>query len=132
MSERDIKILVVDDEEDFLEPISYWLKTHGYQVMTAMTGEKMLELVEKEEFDAVFLDINMQPMDGFECLFEMKKRKPDLSIIMITAERSSIREGKARALGADGFFYKGAEYSDAARAIDKILSEKKSNNHPSE
>jgi two-component system NtrC family response regulator len=119
--ERAIRILIVDDEEDFLEPISYWLRSHGYNVTTAMSGTKMAEILSKEKFDIMFLDINMQPMDGFECLKKAKEINPELPVIMLTAHADITSESKARQLGADGFFYKGLEFTQAVRAIRTIL-----------
>jgi CheY-like chemotaxis protein len=119
--ERIIKILIVDDEEDFSEPISYWLKSHGYEVTTVNSGIKMLELLGKQNFDIMFLDISMQPMDGFECLRRAKEIKPELPVIMLTAYADPVKENKARQLGADGFFYKGLEFTHAVRAIRTIL-----------
>ncbi|HPB67602.1 MAG TPA: response regulator [Candidatus Omnitrophota bacterium] len=122
--EKKIKVLVVDDEEDFLDPISYYLGTKGYQIATAMSGAEALGSIDKEDFDVVFLDVNMQPMDGFECLFEIKKRKPALPVIMLTAQNSSIREGKSKIFGAEGFLEKSLDYSQAVSLIERILTDK--------
>ena len=116
-----IKVLIVDDEEDFTEPISYWLKAQGYNVTTASSGNAMLELVDGQDFDIMFLDINMEPMDGFECLRRVKGVKPHLPVIMLTAYADLTKEAEARKLGAEGLFYKGLEFTHAVRAIRTIL-----------
>jgi len=123
--DKKMKVLVVDDEEDFLDPISYYLGTKGYQVTTAMSGAEALGFLERENFDVVFLDVNMQPMDGFQCLFEIKKTKPALPVIMLTAQNSSIREGKSKIFGADGFLEKSLDYSQAVSLIERIVADKK-------
>lgn len=119
--ERKTKILIVDDEEEFSEPISYWLKAQGYDVVAVNNGQKMIEVISKDNFDIVFLDINMQPMDGFDCLRKIKEMKPDLPVIMLTAYANPQKEAAARRLGAEGFFYKGLEFTHAVRAISSIL-----------
>jgi CheY-like chemotaxis protein len=119
--ERAIRILIVDDDEDFLEPISYWLRSHGYDVTTTMSGVKMIEILNKEKFDIMFLDINMEPMDGFECLKKVKEINAELPVIMLTAYADPVKEAKARQLGAEGLFYKGLEFTQAVRAIRTIL-----------
>lgn len=126
MSEQNnVRVLIVDDEEQFLMPILYWLKKQGYQVTSAESGERMLELLKNNEFDIVFLDINMKPMDGFECLEKAKKIKKDLPVVMLTAQVNELRQLKAEQLGADGFYYKGLANKHIINSINGILKRKK-------
>lgn len=119
--EEQIRILIVDDEEEFYEPISYWLKAQGYTVKTVDNGIKMIEVLKNEMFDIMFLDINMHPMDGFECLKIAKEIKPEMPVIMLTAYADTTKEDRARELGAESLFYKGLEFTHAVRAIRSVL-----------
>ncbi len=77
------KILFVDDDESILDAAKTALEVYGYEVETASSGYECLEKL--GDVDLVFLDIKMPKMDGIETLKEIKKRKPSLPVIMITA-----------------------------------------------
>lgn len=81
---NEIKILWVDDEIDMLKPHILFLEKKNYKVTTANNGRDALELFENENFDIVFLDENMPGMNGLETLSEMKERKGNVPVIMIT------------------------------------------------
>lgn len=123
-----IKILLVDDEEDYADTMAFWLKAKGYQVTTAASGEEALSLLNGGAASIpshlphiVFLDILMPGMDGIETLKEIRVDHPDLPVIMVTAFASEERMQAAKALDAIGFFPKAADFSKAAKLIDQAL-----------
>lgn len=67
------KILLVDDEQDILDLISYNLDREGYEVRTANSGTKALELAKAESPDLIILDVMMPEMDGMETCYELRK-----------------------------------------------------------
>ena len=71
----DIKILVVDDEPDILEILSYNLRKEGYQVVTANNGDEGLRKAEAEQPDLIILDIMMPQMDGVEVCRTLRGKK---------------------------------------------------------
>jgi len=78
------RVLIVDDEHDFLETIVKRLKRRKLDATGIDSGIKALELLEKEHFDVVILDVRMPGgMDGLETLKEMKKKRPLLEVIML-------------------------------------------------
>ncbi|MBN2853289.1 MAG: response regulator, partial [Clostridia bacterium] len=82
----DIKILVVDDEEAILNLLRKYLEKAGFNnVITMNDPEKALELMQKELYKIVLLDINMPKMDGIELLERIKEINPLCNIIMVTA-----------------------------------------------
>lgn len=81
---NDINILWVDDEIDLLKPHILFLEKKNYQVTTCHSGSEALELIDKSEFDIVFLDENMPGLSGLETLVEIKEKKVNLPVIMIT------------------------------------------------
>lgn len=90
-----VNILVVDDEEDFLETLVKRLSKRNYKVRGTQSGQKALELLQEETADVVLLDIRMPGMDGMQTLREIKKRFPQTQVIILTGHASleSVREG---------------------------------------
>lgn len=80
---KKIKVLMVDDEEKFRLTTKKILNRRGFDTLLAASGEKAIELL-KEEPEVVVLDIKMPGMDGHDTLQEIKKRRPDLPVIMLT------------------------------------------------
>jgi DNA-binding response OmpR family regulator len=80
-----MKILVVDDEKNILKLYQAELEDEGYTVVTANSGREALDIFEGENPDLVTLDILMPDIDGIQILRQMKEKKPDIPIIMLTA-----------------------------------------------
>jgi len=88
-----ITILWVDDEIDLLRPHIMFLEEKGYSIQTANNGVSAIELLDDNHFDLVFLDENMPGLSGLETLIELKNKRPNLPVIMITkSEEESIME----------------------------------------
>lgn len=126
MNEEDaVKILIVDDERDFLETMSFWLKSKGYIVDMADNGRSAVEIIKQNLPDVVFLDVVMPEMDGIETLREIRKVSPELSVVMVTAHTSNKKITDAEELGVAGFFRKSADFSHAAKMIQVCLDKLK-------
>lgn len=80
-----MKILVVDDEKNILKLYQTELQDEGYEVVTANSSKEAIEVFEKENPDIVTLDILMPDIDGIQVLRQMKEKKPNIPIIMLTA-----------------------------------------------
>lgn len=79
-----INILWVDDEIDLLKPHILFLEKKQYTVSTCQSGTEALEIIDDTNFDIVFLDENMPGLTGLETLNELKERRPNLPVVMIT------------------------------------------------
>jgi CheY-like chemotaxis protein len=79
------KILLVDDEVDFLDVLSEFLMDEGYRVIVARDGREALEKLSLEKFDLLLSDINMPGMKGFELIKEACRLYPDMKSALITA-----------------------------------------------
>ena len=79
------KVLIVDDEKDFLDIMAERLAARGMEVSTATSAENALKMVLKEAFDVVIMDLMMPEMDGFKALKLFKETRPDVPIILLTA-----------------------------------------------
>jgi len=94
------KILIVDDEKDFLEIIAERLGGRGMNVSTATSADDALHMVEKESYDVVIMDFMMPAVDGFMALKLLKQRQPDIQIILLTGNVPEQKYIEARKLGA--------------------------------
>lgn len=80
------KILVIDDDQDFVNAVSIVLKSAGYQVITAYTRETGMEQFYSQNPDLIILDVMMQePDEGFVMAQEMKKVRPKTPILLLTS-----------------------------------------------
>jgi len=100
------RILIVDDEKEFVDSLSERLTIRGYDVTTAPSGEDALEKVKRYNFDVVILDVKMPGIDGIETLREIKKMKPLTEVIMLTGDASLETAIKGMQLGALDYFMK--------------------------
>jgi CheY-like chemotaxis protein len=129
--EEKVKILLVDDEPDFLVPIAFWLNSKGYEVVVASSGEKALDMLKKEKKPhLVFLDINMPGMDGLETLKRIRKIDRDLSVIMVTAYADEEKFSQAKKLNTSGFFPKGGSLEELQKTIEVTLRVHKKTKQP--
>jgi DNA-binding NtrC family response regulator len=111
------KVLLVDDEMDFLDALSERLRNRDVEVTTATTGSKALELIRDESYDAIILDMMMPGMDGLETLKAIKADRPELQIILLTGHASVDKGIEAMKSGAQDFIEKPA---DIKALMDKI------------
>jgi DNA-binding NtrC family response regulator len=98
-------VLIVDDEKIIRDSLKDWLKD-GYQVTTAETGEEALELVKKQDFDVMVLDVKLTGKGGLQVLKEVKESKPQIKSIIITAYPSLDLAIEAMKAGATDYLVK--------------------------
>jgi DNA-binding NtrC family response regulator len=112
-----VRILVVDDEEDFLETLVNRLNRRGMSAQGALSGREALKMMEEKEFDVVVLDVRMPGMDGLEVLREVKNRWPFVEVILLTGHGSVESGIEGMRLGAFDYVMKPA---DLEVLIEKI------------
>lgn len=106
------KVLLVDDEKDFIEMLSLRLKEVGEKITVAYSGQEGLDALEKADIDVVILDIKMPGMDGIETLREIKKQYPLVEVIMLTGHGSTETAVQGMKLGAFDYLMKPADFTD--------------------
>ena len=112
MAEKPVRVLIVDDEEDFLEMFSLRLKEMGESVTTASSGKACLEILEREQIDVVILDILMPQMNGMETLKVIKQRFPLVEVVMLTAHGTIQTAVDCMKIGAFDYLLKPADFRD--------------------
>lgn len=106
------KVLIVDDEEDFVEMFSLRLKGQGERVSTAFSGKQALDVLKKKSIDVVILDIRMPEMDGIETLKQIKASYPLVEVILLTGHGSAETAVEGMKLGAFDYLMKPADFED--------------------
>jgi DNA-binding NtrC family response regulator len=101
-----IKVLLVDDEEDFQETLAKRLSRRQMAVTTAGSGDAALEILDTVDIDVVLLDVKMPGKDGIQVLKEIKKNTPLVEVIMLTGHASVEAAISGMALGAFDYLMK--------------------------
>ncbi|OGW81387.1 MAG: hypothetical protein A2Z83_02035 [Omnitrophica bacterium GWA2_52_8] len=100
------RILVVDDEDDVRLFLQDFLVERNLTVDAADNGKRALEMMQKQQYDIVLLDVMMPEMDGMSCLEKIKSLYPKTKVIMITALKDEERIQRATKLGATQYIIK--------------------------
>ena len=121
------KVLLVDDEKDFLEIMAERMGARGMEVSTTTSAEDALKMVQKEPYDAVIMDLMMPEMDGFKALKLFKQTRPEVQIILLTANVPEEKCIEAIKLGAMDVIEKPADLNLLTQKIQtaKALNIKK-------
>lgn len=118
------KVLIVDDEQDFLKIISDRLTARDMNVSTASSAKDAIKKIDTESFDAVVLDLQMPEMDGLETLKVMKEKNPDLQVILLTGHATVEKGIEAMKLGAMDLLEKPADLATIVERIKRAKAEK--------
>jgi DNA-binding NtrC family response regulator len=119
-------VLLVDDEEEFVEVLAERLETRGLTVDTAGDGELALEKAGKRSFDAIVLDMAMPGMDGIETLKGLLRINPDLQVILLTGRATLGQAVEAMKLGALDFLEKPVDIETLVAKIEEAATKKSS------
>ena len=114
-------VLVVDDEQNFLALLHWFLTNRGYAVQTAPSAEDALKLVETRPFDLALVDIRMGPMDGLALLGELKRRLPEIRVVVMTAYPTVGAIKKSHANGAAAFLTKPVDLQELLKTIEGLF-----------
>jgi len=112
------KVLCVDDDLSGLAIRAMVLEKCGYEVMTATDGAQALKIFQKVEFDAVLMDYYMPLVDGAYVARAMRKLKPQVPIIMISADYVLPSDALQ---DSDAFVLKGTPPAEVTSVIEKVL-----------
>ena len=124
------RILLVDDEEDILEFLSYNLIKEGYKIKTASNGKSALKILEKFNPDLIILDVMMPEMDGIEVCENIRKneKNDDVLILFLTARSEDYSELAGFSAGADDYITKPIKPKLLVSRVNAILKRKRKTN----
>ncbi len=118
------KILIVDDEKDIVETLSFMLQTKGYEIISAYDGEEGLKLAKEEAPDLIILDVMMPKINGYKIcrLLKYDAKYKNIPIIMVTARSQDTDKLIGEETGADEYITKPFEFSDVLEVINKYTA----------
>ncbi len=118
------RVLIVDDEDEFVKVLSERLTLRDLDVTSASSGEAAVEEIKNYNFDIVILDVQMPGMTGIDVLREIKALKPLVEVIMLTGHATVDTAIEGMRLGAYDFLLKPLNTEDLHAKIDKASERK--------
>src|SRR6185436_4561675 len=117
------RVLIVDDDPDILRLVSYNVGQAGFEVITASTGRKALEVAQKQHPDLIILDVMLPDVDGMEVCRTLRQQHPSrrIPIIMLTARGDEIDRVVGFELGADDYVAKPFSPRELVLRVKSIL-----------
>jgi len=124
---QDIKVLLVDDEEEFVNTLSERIRMREMGSDVALNGEQALDKLSREEKlpDVMILDLKMPGIDGLEVLKKTKEAYPGVQVIMLTAHGDETVEEEAKKLGAFDYLEKPASMEKIVETVKRAYEYKK-------
>ncbi|MFH1459109.1 MAG: response regulator [Candidatus Omnitrophota bacterium] len=130
--EEKIKVLLVDDEVDFINMMQYWLKSKGFEADCLYQGDSVIEQLKAKSYSIMFLDLNLPGLSGIEILTRLREFDKTFPVIIFSAFGTKENLKQATSLGISGFFAKERGFEEAARLIQTALRTHKGLTHPKE
>ncbi|UCD64048.1 MAG: response regulator [Candidatus Zixiibacteriota bacterium] len=115
------RILAIDDQPVILDLISAMCQTAGYDVKTAHTGDEGLQLALSQKFDIILTDLAMPGLSGIEIAHEIRKKKTDIPIVLVTGWEVNISREKMEAAGITRVLYKPFRIEQLTDLIDTLV-----------
>jgi DNA-binding NtrC family response regulator len=121
VEKKDVRILVVDDEESTADSLRLNLVEEGYSVDTAGTGGQAIELFDQGGHHLAICDLQLPDMDGLEVMRHMKDARPNTEVIMVTAHGTTPRVVEATKAGAFDFVDKPLDFEELSIRVQNAL-----------
>lgn len=114
------KVLIVDDEWEFVKDFSTALEMFGYEAFRAVDGESAFSVIKKNKPDIVLCDYKLPDTEGDKILEKTKKEYPGIKFVMVTAYYDEVMEKRFRSLGADEVIFKPIVLTDVEALLAKL------------
>ncbi len=122
---RLIRLLIVDDEERFVETLSKRFAARGFYVEGANSGPDALAILNQKPFDVVLLDLRMPGMDGLQTLREIRSAQPLLQTVMLSGNASINAAVEGMRLGASDYLLKPADIEEVIAKVEEAFEKKR-------
>lgn len=121
MDQKNLKILIVDDEKEIVDILRELMEADGHSVTVSYDGQKALEIYQKDKFDVVFADISMPGMDGIDLTQKLLRLDKEAKVVVITGRIGTVEVELALNAGAKMFLKKPFGKKDIDQTIEEIL-----------
>lgn len=119
---KDRRVLLVDDQKDFAQPMFFWFQSQGFSVDVAFNGNDAIKLIKDNPPDIVFIDLLMPEMDGPTLLKKVREFNQNIPVIIMSSYIEDCQSGgKLKIYNCQGIFYKADDFSKALSLVDAIL-----------
>lgn len=125
MGKQEMKLMVVDDEQRFLQTTKKLLTQKGYDTVTAASGEEALEMLGRHPVHVVILDVKMPGMDGNQTLREIKRLHPLVEVIMLTGHATVESAIDGLKSGAADYLMKPADINEVVAKAEDAFSRRR-------
>jgi DNA-binding NtrC family response regulator len=122
LKQEKMKVLLVDDEKEFVESLSERLELRNLEADIAYDGEQALKAIKKGKHNVMVLDLRMPGIDGIEVLRRVKKSNPDIQVVVLTGHGTDKDEEQAKKLGAFAYMKKPADIDQLVGTLQKAWS----------
>lgn len=119
-----MRLMLVDDEERFIQTTQKLLLKHGYDVITASSGPECLQKLDQELVHVVILDVKMPDMDGVETLKRIKQKFPMVEVIMLTGHATAESAVEGMKSGAIDYLVKPADIDDLIAKAEEAFKKR--------
>src|SRR5215510_6066497 len=119
------KVLVIDDDQSMIDLAEYYLRSQGYDVVSAQAGEEGIRFLDDHQFDVVLTDLQLPDIGGIEVIARVKDVCPDVEIIVISGHGSVSKAVEATKAGAFFFVEKPVEFDELMLLIEKAVERRR-------
>ncbi len=124
---KEFKVLMVDDEEDFVQTLAERMKMRDLSPELALSGEQALQAVQDDVPDVMVLDLKMPGIDGMEVLRRVRQAYPQVQVVILTGHGSEKDEAEAKRLGAYAYLQKPVDMEKLIRTMKEAYKKKLEN-----
>jgi DNA-binding NtrC family response regulator len=121
---QEFKVLMVDDEEDFVTTLAERMQMRDLSPQTALSGEQALQQVQDDIPDVMVLDLKMPGIDGMEVLRRVRKAYPQVQVVILTGHGSEKDRAEALRLGAFAYLNKPVEMENLVKILKEAYKKK--------
>jgi DNA-binding response OmpR family regulator len=121
---QEFKVLMVDDEEDFVKTLAERMQMRDLSPDVALSGEQALKRVQDDVPDVMVLDLKMPGIDGMEVLRRVRQAYPDVQVVILTGHGSEKDEAEARRLGAYAYLQKPVDMEKLVKTLRAAYKKK--------